>query len=198
MQAEVEVVLYAGRREDRHRRRDEGLLGLVGDGGGAGRMVIAGDGDDTAESRAACAVGMPEDIAAAAWVNEHVSEDALFMANTFWFDFLPDFIIASDAGGWLPVLAGRATIVPPMIYPVERTAEPDFNKRLVALAQIAPDMTSPAAINLLRSAGITYIFIGQRGGRIDPAHLLVSPDYTLEYHAANTYVFRLLDDTAGD
>ncbi len=151
---------------------------------------------DAVESGAAYV--QPEDIAAAAWVNEHVSEDALFMANTFWFDFLPDFIIASDAGGWLPVLAGRATIVPPMIYPVERTAEPDFNKRLVALAQIAPDMTSPAAINLLRSAGITYIFIGQRGGRIDPAHLLVSPDYTLEYHAANTYVFRLLDDTAGD
>ncbi len=151
---------------------------------------------DAVESGAAYV--QPEDLAAAAWVSEHVPEDALFMANTFRFDFLPDFVIASDAGGWLPVLAGRATIVPPMIYPVERTAEPDFNKRLVALAEIAPDMASPAAIELLRNAGITHVFIGQRGGRIDPASLLASPDYALEYHAANTYVFRLLDGKVGD
>ncbi len=151
---------------------------------------------DSVESGAAYV--QPEDLAAAAWVGEHVPEDALFMVNTFWFDFLPDFVIASDAGGWLPVLAGRATVVPPMIYPVERTAEPDFNKRLVALAEFAPDMTSPAAVELLRNAGITHVFIGQRGGRIDPASLLASPDYALEYQAANTYVFRLLDAKAGD
>ena len=151
---------------------------------------------DAVESGAAYV--QPEDLAAAAWVSEHVPEDALFMVNTFWFDFLPDFVIASDAGGWLPVLAGRATIVPPMIYPVERTAEPDFNKQLVALAEITPDMTSPAAVALLRNAGITHVFIGQRGGRIDPASLLASPDYALEYQAANTYVFRLLNPKAGD
>lgn len=151
---------------------------------------------DAVESGAAYV--QPEDLAAAAWVGEHVPEDALFMVNTFWFDFLPDFVIASDAGGWLPVLAGRATVVPPMIYPVERTAEPDFNRRLAALAEVAPDMTSPAAIELLHSAGITHVFIGQRGGRIDPASLLASPDYALEYQAANTYVFRLLDAKAGD
>lgn len=141
---------------------------------------------------------LPEDLAAAAWVSEHVSDDALFMTNTFWFDFLPDFVIASDAGGWLPVLAGRATAVPPMIYPLERTVEPNLNERLVALSAIATEMTSPAALDLLRSEGITHVFIGQRGGRMDPAQLLASPDYVLEYQAANTYVFRLVDSGAGE
>lgn len=140
----------------------------------------------------------PEDLVAADWISEHVPEDALFMVNTFWFDFLPDFVIASDAGGWLPVLAGRATVVPPMIYPLERTAAPDLNKRLVALSAITPEMTTEEAIDLLHSEGITHIYIGQRGGRIDPAQLLTSPDYALEFHAANTYVFRLLDAKAGD
>ena len=151
---------------------------------------------DAVESGAAYV--QPEDLAAAAWVGEHVPADALFMVNTFEFEFLPDFVVASDAGGWLPVLAGRAAIVPPMIYPLERTAEPEFNKRLVALSAITSDITSPAAVDLLRSEGITHIFIGHRGGRIDPAQLLTSPDYTVEYHAANTYVFRLLGDPVGD
>ncbi len=135
----------------------------------------------------------PEDLAAAAWVNENVPEDARFMTNMFWFDFLPDFVIASDAGGWLPVLAERAAFVPPMIYPLERTAEPEYNKRLVALAHIATDMTSDLALELLHREGITHIFIGQRGGSIDPAQLLASHAYVLEYHEANTYVFRVLE-----
>lgn len=152
---------------------------------GAPRIVNA------AESGAAYV--QPEDLTAAAWVSENVPEDALFMTNMFWFDFLPDFVIASDAGGWLPVLARRAAFVPPMIYPLERTAEPEYNKRLVALAHIATDMTSELALELLHREGITHVFIGQRGGSIDPAQLLASQDYALEYHEANTYVFRVLE-----
>lgn len=147
---------------------------------------------DAAEPGAAYV--LPEDLAATAWVRAHVPEDALFMANTFRFDFLEDFVIAADAGGWLPVLADRATVVPPMFYPLERTAEPDLTKRLVALSSIATDMISPAAIDMLHREGITHVYVGQRGGSIDPAQLLASPAYTLEYHEANTYVFRLRKD----
>jgi hypothetical protein len=135
----------------------------------------------------------PDDLAAAAWMREHVPEDALFMVNTFRFGFLPKFVVAADAGGWLPVLAQRAVVTAPMTYSVERTAAPGYVERIVALADLGNDLTSDRALAMLRSNGVTHVFIGARGGPIDPTLLLASPHFQLEYQQGSTYVFSVAD-----
>lgn len=137
---------------------------------------------------------LTEDLAAAEWIAENTPETALFMVNTFTFDFLPELVVASDAGGWLPVLARRAVVTAPMIYSVERVSSPEYLKKVNSLANLGGNLTSDAAMDLLRRAGVTHVYVGARGGPINPTLLLSSPHFKLEYHQDNVYVFSLRDD----
>ncbi len=65
IEAEVQELLHAGRRERRHHRVHEGVLALVRGGRGLGRMVVAGQQQDAAVLGAAGHVAVPEDVAAA-------------------------------------------------------------------------------------------------------------------------------------
>lgn len=64
MHAEVEVFLHPGRGQHRHHHRLEEVVGLVGQGGRLGRVVVAGDRQHTAKPAAAGGVGVAEDVAA--------------------------------------------------------------------------------------------------------------------------------------
>jgi hypothetical protein len=65
MHAEVEVFLHAGRGQHRHHHRLEEVVGLVGQGGRLGGVVVAGDHQHAAKLRAAGGVGVAEHVAAA-------------------------------------------------------------------------------------------------------------------------------------
>jgi hypothetical protein len=134
----------------------------------------------------------PEDAAALRWVAENTPEDALFMVNTYAFDFAPQFIIGSDAGGWLPVLAKRRVVTAPMTFPIERNAYANFPARVQELAGLSGDLTTPPALAALRAGGVTHVFVGRRGGPIAVDKLLASPAYALEFEDGADYVFRLL------
>jgi len=41
------------------------------------------------------------------------------MVNCIQFDWSPGWIVGIDAGYWIPLLARRATTLPPMTYPLE-------------------------------------------------------------------------------
>ena len=135
---------------------------------------------------------LPADMAAVQWVNSNTPADALFMVNTYTFDFAPQFIIGSDAGGWLPLLARRRVITAPMSFSIERNMYENYPQRLQQLAALGGDLTTPQAVAALRGAGITYVFVGRRGGPIQVDKLLDSPAYVLEYQDGGDYVFRLL------
>lgn len=137
---------------------------------------------------------LPADLAAAQWVNANTPDDAVFMVNTYTFDFAPQFIIGSDAGGWLPLLAKRRVVTAPMSFSIERNMYENYPQRLQQLAALGGDLTTPQAVAALRSAGVTHVFVGSRGGPIEVDKLLHSPIYELEYEREGDYVFRLLPD----
>jgi hypothetical protein len=134
----------------------------------------------------------PDDLPTIEWIRANTPPSARFMVNLFHFDFSPNYIIGSDAGYWLPLLAGRATVSAPMVYPSERSAWPDLTERLVALDQLGGHLTSPEALALLRREGITHVYIGQRGGPIVADELLRASSFKLEYQNGSTYVYRFL------
>jgi hypothetical protein len=135
----------------------------------------------------------PDDIPAMAWIRENTPSDALFMVNTYNWDFSPDFVIGPDAGYWLPLLAGRSTVTAPMTYPIERADSADFLSRLVSLHAVRHRLTSPEGLTELRHAGVTYVYIGQKGGPIGVDELLASPAFELVYRSGDAYVFRLTE-----
>ena len=133
----------------------------------------------------------PQDMGAVAWVREHTPPDALFMVNTYTFPFAPEYVIGSDAGGWLPVLARRRVVTAPMTYPIERSMIEHYPQQIAALAGLSGDLGAPEAVARLRALGVTHVFVGARGGPIAVDKLLASPDYTLEFQEGSVYVFAL-------
>ncbi|MGD2178270.1 MAG: hypothetical protein PVG71_10655 [Anaerolineae bacterium] len=132
-----------------------------------------------------------DDLPAVNWIRSNTPESSYFMVNTHSWDFLPDYVIGSDAGYWLPLLADRGTITLPMTYAHERSDVPGLTERLVTLHRLRGHLTSPEAIALLRREGITHVYVGQRGGPIVVDELTQSPAFDLSYRNGSAYVFQL-------
>jgi hypothetical protein len=134
-----------------------------------------------------------DDLPAMAWIQSNTPASAHFLVNTLHWAYLPDYVIGSDAGYWIPLLAGRSTITLPMTYVTERSISPDPVDGLIAIDHLKGDLTSPEAVGLLQREGITHVYIGQRGGPISPEVLLRSPVFELEYQNGTAYVFQFVE-----
>lgn len=132
------------------------------------------------------------DLQAMRWIEANTPPDARFLANHF-FAYEGHVIVGSDAGWWLPLLAGRANTVPPITYGHEAADDPSYIERVNGLAHFLEGHTldDPAAVAELRRQGITYVYIGQKGGSLSPEVMAASPAYRLLYHRDQVWVFGL-------
>lgn len=130
-----------------------------------------------------------DDLRAMEWIQIHTPRSARFMVNTFHWDFQSTFVTGSDAGYWLPLLTGRSSVLVPVIYSFERSDLPDLNEQLVALDRLEGHLTTPEAMAMLEREGVTYVYIGQRGGPIVAQELLHSQEFKLEFQSGSVYVF---------
>ena len=135
---------------------------------------------------------LPEDLVATDWIKANIPESAYFMVNTFHWDFNPNYVVGSDAGYWLPLLAQRRTITLPMTYAMERLKQKGYSERLVEVDHLKGDLTTERAHRILEEEGVTHVFIGGRGGPIRAEQLLATPAYRLLYQKKNAYVFAFL------
>jgi hypothetical protein len=120
------------------------------------------------------------DLAAMTWVEREIPTDALFfIATTFW---TPEVAHGLDGGYFLPLLAGRQTIMPPQHYASDGSAEYRvfINERLRALHAARDVDALWAAMQLY---GITHLYIGVRPSGLDPAYFAGRPDLFLPLYA---------------
>jgi len=164
-------------------------------------LAVVGARDRLGVIDPAFALVTPNDMAAMAWIRANVPADATFLVNSF-----PAYgnssVVGSDAGWWLPLLAGRKTTLPPLLYVNEKALAPDYRARVydfhAAVWKTALDSAEGAA--WLRANGITHIFIGQKAGTVGnntgialPAHALeTSPFYRPLYSADQVWVLEVL------
>jgi hypothetical protein len=141
------------------------------------------------------------DLRAMAWVRENTPESAKFLVNSF-FAYGGSVVVGSDGGWWLPLLAGRANTVPPLNYGTERGPRPDYrawvNEVTAKVQQYG--MESPEVLAMLGERGVTHVYIGQQGGKVNyegpgplsPVVLLKSKHYRLVYHQDRVWVFEIV------
>ena len=105
----------------------------------------------------------------------------------------------SDAGLWTPVLAGRASTLPPIPAYNERLADPAYLRRAVQIVRTTqtlmegPTPDRAAGWAYLRAQGVTHLFVGSRGGVLDAAVLLTMPTAVRPvFHQDDVWVFALL------
>jgi len=128
------------------------------------------------------------DMLAMDWIRRNIPEEAKFFSNSSL--YLPDAIIGSDAGLWIPLLTGREATVPPMIY--NNDGSPEYIAAVNALAKgIAALSDAGEMLPLLKSHDVTHIYIGKRGGDIKPQKFINSPNYRLIYQHDGVWIFEI-------
>ncbi|MCC7359652.1 MAG: hypothetical protein IT317_09255 [Anaerolineales bacterium] len=152
----------------------------------------------------------PADAQAFAWIEANTAPEARFFVNTFP-AYGGTLIAGSDGGWWLPLLAQRATNLPPLTYGSERGEQADYSRQVNALAvavrgrplsdgaPIALDLTTPDNYARLTAAGYGYVYLGAHANpaagsadHIDAAALQARPDlFELVYAEAGAQIFRL-------
>jgi len=140
------------------------------------------------------------DAAAMAWIRANTPPEARFLVNSF-FAFSDHYIVGSDGGWWIPLLAGRDNTVPPLLYSSEAGPDPDYIARVNALARYVEDadLADGATVAWLREQGITHVYIGAQSGRVndpdspllDAALLQASSYYRVVYHQDGVWIFEL-------
>ncbi|GEM_PF-5578689 len=135
-----------------------------------------------------------EDVQAAEWIKENIPDTALFMINTYNFDYSPKAIIGLDGGYWIPVLAAKKTIVPPINTSIEyQPMGKDILSSTLELHSLKGQLTTTDAIDLLKKNGVTHIYSGESGGPINVDALLGCAAYQLIYHRDNVFIFKLIE-----
>ena len=151
----------------------------------------------------------PADLRAMRWIRANTPADARFLVNTFP-AYGGTLIAGKDGGWWIPLLAGRPSTLPPITYGSEQGFAPHYRQQVndfaAALrgrpltdgAPVQLNLTTPQALRLLRSAGVTYIYRGafQSPGpsvdEIDTVVLRGSPDFRLVYKEGGVEIFAML------
>lgn len=149
------------------------------------------------------------DMQAMAWIAANTAPESRFLVNSFP-AYGGTLLAGSDAGWWLPLLAHRASTLPPITYGSEAATTPDFLQQVNALAvalrgkpltDTAPaiiDATTPEALATLRAAGVSHVYIGAASvpvataiDQLDISRLQASPAYEIVYDQEGVLIFRL-------
>ncbi|HEU5089368.1 MAG TPA: DUF6541 family protein, partial [Roseiflexaceae bacterium] len=113
------------------------------------------------------------DLHAIEWIRATTRPEARFLVGSHPI-YNGLMVAGTDAGWWLPLLAGRQTNVPPLTYGSERMAEPNGAQRIsdvVATLRRAPladtsaheiDLSSSRSQQVLREEDIRYVYIGSQ------------------------------------
>jgi hypothetical protein len=138
----------------------------------------------------------PADLAAMDWIRQATPADAKFFVNAFP-AYGNTLYAGSDCGWWLPLLARRASNLPPITQGTEAGEQPNYQflvNELNAGVEQHP-VSTPAAAAALRAAGFGYLYDGPDanppGEYIQPQALASSPLYTLVYDKAGVKIWRI-------
>jgi hypothetical protein len=135
-----------------------------------------------------CYIGKAADLAAIEWIGQNTPGDSRFIVNGYRWS--GSTWAGSDAGYWLPVLANRATIVPPLFY----AAGPPNDARQVdrVATEAEASGADPARLDLLaRQIGAGYVYVGTQGGPIDPFALAGNARFRVVYRRGGAWVFEV-------
>jgi hypothetical protein len=151
------------------------------------------------------------DMQAMDWIRNHTPPEARFLVNSFP-AYGGTLVVGSDAGWWIPLLTGRRSTLPPIVYSSEAADPPDYLRQvnrvaerlrghpLTFLAPVQIDLTTPAALQVLRNEEIDYVYHGAQRSpgplaadtiAIDP--LRQTAGFTLVYEQDGVVIFEVTE-----
>lgn len=131
-------------------------------------------------------LAQPADLAGLAWLDANLPPDAKIAVNS-WL-WLGGTYAGSDGGAWIVPLTRRASSTPPADYIYSAALWTEVNGFNAAAVDVE-DWSAPETAVWLRQQGITHIYVGAKGGFLDPATLARNPALTLLYRQNGVFIF---------
>lgn len=128
------------------------------------------------------------DVAGLRWVDEQTPPEARIAVNSW--RWLGETWAAGDGGAWIVPLTGREATTPPVDYIGDR----ELFRQVIAFnegATAIEDWAAPEAAQWLAQEGVSHLYVGARGGFLDPAALARNPRLSLLYGHDGVFVFEV-------
>jgi hypothetical protein len=96
-----------------------------------------------------------------------------------------------DGGWWIPLLSGRETLLPPVLY---GWGERDYVGQVNELAKIVSQLQtcSPEFWELVEANDVNYVYLGKNGGSLQPSALQDCAGLTGIYAAEGVFIYQIL------
>ena len=135
-------------------------------------------------------LGTQADLEAMDWIERSTSPEARFFINVTPWQF--GSYRGTDGGWWITPLTGRGTLLPPALYTMGAAG---YAEHLNGLASTASGLEecSPDFWELVRSAGLTYVYVNETRGSLRPAGLQTCPGVELVYSSEGVFIYQIRD-----
>lgn len=132
------------------------------------------------------------DIEAMNWIEANTSYDTVFLTNSIDFNWNKDFVIGIDGGSWIPLLANRKVIIPPMTYLIENAYENNYTEKVKSISKASESINSYSSIQFLIENNVTYVYFGGRNyGNLQLQNLQNNPYLEPVYSKDGVWIFKI-------
>ena len=123
------------------------------------------------------------------WIEQNIPKEEVILINPFSWGY--GLCAGADGGAWISAISGQPTMPPPVIYGF---GSPSEIQRINSFCSeiLGNGSNSDYLWELMRSAGMRYVYTGLRGGPISPTALNASPLFDTIYSKDGAYVFQTL------
>jgi len=130
------------------------------------------------------------DLEAVTWIDDNIPEQTRFLINVSHWQY--GSYRGVDGGWWITPLTGRNTILPNALYAM---GESKYTNQVNALAaQVSQvDGCTNEFWELVRSEGITHVYIKQGQGSMQISHFENCQGVELIYEKDGVYIYRIRD-----
>ena len=137
---------------------------------------------------AATILAWSQDVPGLSWLDENLPDEATVAVNSW--RWLGQTWAGSDGGAWIVPLTGRDSTTPPADYAYSKSLSQQVN-HFNEEAQTRSDWSDPAAARWLQEQGVSFIYVGAKGGDFDPAVLSLNPGLRLLFGQDGVYIFEI-------
>ncbi|GAP12267.1 hypothetical protein BECAL_03473 [Bellilinea caldifistulae] len=128
------------------------------------------------------------DMRAFEWIRQNTPPNARFLINTT--PWMAGVYRGVDGGYWLPLITGRQTLLPPVLYTL---GDPEQVRQINQWAERASHLTTcdEAFWSLIDEGNLSFVYLREGRGSLQPAGLLNCPEVVLIYRRDGVLLFQL-------
>jgi hypothetical protein len=130
------------------------------------------------------------DVRAIQWIRTATPADSLFLINTRYWQL--DMYVGTDGGYWIQPLSGRRTLLPTLPYIFGQADYVQHTTDLARTVAEAKDVDCPEFLELVRRERVTHVYVGAKGGSLQPQMFLASSNYRAVYESGAVWIFEVL------